>query len=133
MAPYSAICVPGCKNKCWSPFFTTSLICYISNGSYHSNNFFFWERIINKLLCYITQRLSWLMQQQSSDTIFISREYGSLQWENRSSFHFLSDGSVLVYGQGLRQGELHKMYFKVIKRPDRFRLLRQSLHILSHQ
>lgn len=115
MAPYSAICVSGCKNKCWSPFFTTSLICYISNGSYHSNNFFFWERIINKLLRYITQRLSWLMQQQSSDTIFISREYGSLQWENRSSFHFLSDGSVLVYGQGLRQGEKPRCISRSLK------------------
>lgn len=35
------------------------------------------------------------MQQQSSDTIFISDEYGSLQWESRLSFYFLSDGSVL--------------------------------------
>jgi len=36
------------------------------------------------------------MQQQSSDTtIFISGEYGSLQWESRLSFYFLSDGYVL--------------------------------------
>lgn len=41
------------------------------------------------------------------DTILISREYESLQWENKSSFHLRSDEYVLVYEQGLRLGELH--------------------------
>lgn len=108
MTPCSSPCVLGCKkNKCWSPFIMTSLICYFSNGSCHSNNFFFWNRIINQPLRYIAQTLSWLMQQQSSETIFISREYGSLQWENKSSFLFLSDGSVSVYGQRLRSYTIH--------------------------
>jgi len=78
----------------------------ISNGSYHSNNLFFWDRKCSNSL----------VTPQYSSQVNMDHFNGKVDYP--STFYLMD----MCYGQGLKQGKIHKMYFTVIKRPDRFRL-----------